>query len=567
MQNIHPVVIELLKKRGLDQSQVNEFFSWKLTDLPDLTNMMDMEKTAKRVIEAMDKNQKIGIYGDYDVDGTTSCALFFQFFKSHNHQVELFQPSRFIEGYGVHPSSIEKALDEKIELLLTVDCGITNAEAATYAKERGLDLIITDHHKDALDKMPEAYSIVNPNRRDEPVDSELRPLAGVAVAFAICLKVKNILDARLKAKGENPTDSIYSLLQFVAIGTICDMAKLTPMNLKLTRHGLKQLPKTNYLGLKTFFTPEEREVEIMASEKISFFMGPMINSKGRLEHPDAALRLLNTTDESEARLLFNEIEICNRERKFIQKEVFEGAKNQVIKDLTSNNDLMCAIVYDEEWHEGVIGIVASRIVETFRIPAIIFTNGEQDGIIKASARTAGELDLFDCLNNCKDLFEKFGGHKAAAGLSMKKENLPEFKKRMEEQLAVLPAILRTAQDHYDLTIKAQDININLMRGLDQLEPFGMGNKKPIFRMSDVRIESYKILKDQHVKWTLVNSSGKKIFGISFFYINKWGMMSPEELYAQQDSESITVQFTLGINRFNGNEYIQLMVEKIFLGSI
>ena len=189
--NIHPIVKELLLKRGYTEDQFNEFFSWNLRDLPDLTQMHDLEKAANRIIEAMDNNEKIGIYGDYDVDGTTSCALFYQFFKLNGIEVELFQPSRFVEGYGIHPSSIENAIEKGVKLLITVDCGISNCETAEYALDRNIDLIITDHHKDTRDEMPRALAVVNPNRRDEK-DSELKALAGVGVAFAVCLKIKNI---------------------------------------------------------------------------------------------------------------------------------------------------------------------------------------------------------------------------------------------------------------------------------------------------------------------------------------------------------------------------------------
>lgn len=558
---IHPVVENILIKRGYPLERFQEFFSWQLKDLPDLTNMQDMEKCAQRVIKAMDNNEKIGIYGDYDVDGTTSCALFYQFFQMFDIDVALFQPSRFVEGYGIHNSSIDNALEKEVKLLLTVDCGITNCETADYSNEMGLDLIITDHHKDIRDEMPKAFAIVNPNRRDEPTDSPLRALAGVGVAFAVCLKVKQILDAR-----GDQTDSIYPLLQFVGIGTICDLANMNPMNMKLTRHGLKQIISTKYSGVEAFFNDEDRKAPFIPSEKISFYVGPLINSKGRLDHPEKALNLLIAKNHKDAFENYSHLEISNRERKIIQSEVYNEAKDQVIKNL-KDTDPLINIVYAPHWHEGVIGIVASKLVETFEVPAIVFSDAEQNGVIKASCRSAGELNLFDALKACEDLFIKFGGHKAAAGLSMNKENLDAFKTKMNSYLSPIPHIERTVQDHYDSEISFTHINRKLVKELESMEPFGMGNQRPHFRMKDCRIESFKILKDVHVKWTFVHKDNPKIKigGISFNFIGKWNMPLPDDLYAAQNQEGLTVQFQIGINRFRGNEIIQLMVDKIFLG--
>lgn len=556
--NMHPTVTKLLHKRGFTSDEdINGFFSWNLRDMPVLTNMIDMDKTSDRIIKAIDTKQTIGIYGDYDVDGTTSCALFYHYFKMIGVEVKLFQPSRFVEGYGVHPVSIDNAIEDGVDLLITVDCGITNLETADYANERGLDLIITDHHKDAREHLPKAFSVVNPNRRDE-TESELKTLAGVGVAFAVCLSIKNKLDAR----GEE-TPSIYPLLQFVSIGTICDMAKLDLTNIKLTRHGLKQIKETDYFGVRAFFNDEDRSFEVMPSEKISFYVGPLINSKGRLDHPDKALRLLIADNHKDAFENYSQLEISNRERKIIQGQVFKEAKDQVIKEIKTD-DLLSSIVYNPNWHEGVIGIVAAKLVQTFEIPAIVFTNAEEAGVIKASARSAGDLNLYELLKECSDLFLKFGGHKAAAGLSMRQENFNAFKLKINSLLRNIPEMQRTIQHQYDLNLNFADINKQLVKELEIMEPFGMGNSKPIFKMSDAKIFSFTILKDIHVKWVFVdaNNPKNKIQGISFGFIGKWNTLLPQELENIQDSQGIDVFFTLGVNRFRGNETIQLMVEKV-----
>ncbi len=561
---IHPIIIDILFKRELSEEEIQQFFSWDLKTLPDLTSLKDVGKTAERILYAIDHNEKIGIWGDYDVDGTTSCALFYHFFKMLDVEIELIQPSRFTEGYGIHPASIDKAQSLGIQLLITVDCGITNNEACDYAKEKGLDLIITDHHKDAKKEMPNAFAIVNPNRRDEPAESELSALAGVGVAFAVCLGVKNLLHSK-----KRHCPSIYPLLEFVAIGTICDLAKLNSTNKKLVRHGLKQVLNTQYVGLRTFFSPEERKYPLIPSEKLSFQIGPLINSKGRLEHPEKALELLTCSDPDQAYLCYNQLEICNNERKFIQSQVYEKARDLVQNQI--NDEHLISVVYDPEWHEGVIGIVASKLVENFKVPAIVFTNSEQKGIIKASARTAGDLSIFDLLNQNADLFIKFGGHKAAAGLSMPIENLGQLKANLNKALQEVPAIERKVQEYYDIEINAEDITPKLVKQLEILEPFGMGNPKPIFKMKGIRLDSYDLLKDIHVRWSLssLHNLNIKHKGISFNYIGKWETLHPEEIYKFQSlpENDLSLYFTLGINRFNGNEYIQLMINKVVLGEI
>lgn len=562
MQQLHPIIQRLFEKKGFDRKMIEDFLSWDLKTIPDMSSLKDLGKASNRIIEAIDREEKIGIYGDYDVDGTTSCALLFHFFKMLGVDVSTVQPSRFVEGYGLHLSSIDEAVQNKIKILITVDCGISNNEAADYALEKGLDLIITDHHKDARETMPNAFAVINPNRRDEidnPDYEQLKTLAGVAVAFALAVQVRTDL---MKMGQKIP--SLYSLLQFVAIGTICDLAHLSPLNLKLVRHGLKLMKETEYPGIRAFFTTEELKAKTIPSEKLAFHVGPLINSKGRLEHPEASLALLTSDSHEKAREYYDLLVSCNQERKFIQNEVFNEAREQVKREIQYNDkEHLITIVYNPDWHEGVIGIVASKLVETFKVPAIVFTNSEHEGVIKASCRSAGSLDIFNLLKAQESLFIKFGGHKAAAGLSMPKENLRAFIDNMNASMKDIPAIVRTRMDFYDLDIEASEINPQLMRELDMLEPFGMGNEKPKFRIKGVKLESFDLMKDVHVRWNL-SKEKTKLKGISFNYVGKYETSAPAEIYSTQNlkKEDLSVYFTLGLNRFNGNESIQLMVDKL-----
>ncbi|MEI8347953.1 MAG: single-stranded-DNA-specific exonuclease RecJ, partial [Pseudomonadota bacterium] len=449
-QTIHPIIEKIFHKRQLSKSDLNDYLSWDLKKLPDLTQLKDIQKGSKRIIEALKKGEKIGGYGDYDVDGTTGLALFHHFFNMLGYSITLFQPSRLVEGYGLHPSAIDEALKNDITVMISVDCGITSIQTADYSREKKVDLIITDHHHPG-ENLPNAYAVINPNR-DEEDNSPLRVLAGVGVAFALCWQIKKDWEAQ---GGICP--SLYPLLSWVAIGTICDVAAMTPINLKLVRHGWSQIRQSKLPGLMALFKPEERELFDVPTEKFSFGVGPLINSQGRITHPEKALHLLTANTLEYAYECLHLLEISNKERKLLQAQVVKEAIQKVIQE-TNLADPVINIVYSPEWHEGVIGIVASRLVETFQIPAIVMTNSNQEGVLKASVRSAGTLDIFSCLSGCSDLFIKFGGHKAAAGFSLSLANLSEFSNRMNKILRKIPAALRRELDSFDLQIHLEEIS-------------------------------------------------------------------------------------------------------------
>jgi single-stranded-DNA-specific exonuclease len=362
----------------------------------------------------------------------------------------------------------------------------------------------------------------------------------------------------------NFTPSLYPLLPYVALGTICDLAKLTPVNLKLVRHGLKAWPTSPYWGLKIFLSHDERKLPTVEGEKLSFQIGPMINSKGRLDHPERALKLLISDDPTEAFDQLSHLEVCNKQRKDLQAQVFKEAKKQIIGHI-DYQEAPIHIVYEPHWHEGVIGIVASKIVETFNAPAIVFTDSEEEGVIKASCRSCGEMNLFACLDECRDLFMRFGGHKAAAGLSMKKDLLPTFKEAITNIVQQVPFILRSKPEWFDIELNINDIDVTFAKQLEMLGPWGMGNPKPLLKVYQVKIEQFKILKDVHVSWELTafEAPGMRIKGMSFNYMNNEEALKPEELLRWQKNHKrpLTLIGICGINRFRGNEFIQLQIQK------
>lgn len=541
-----PLVAEILRLNGYDEKSWRDFFSWDLKQLPPFSKLKDIEKAALRITEAIEEKEGIAIYGDYDVDGTTSCALLYYFFKSLKTPVILKQPGRFHEGYGLHQEAIEKLHQQGAKLIITVDCGISNYEAAAYAQKLSVDLIITDHHKQGDLPLPPAYAVINPNRSDE-APGPMQALAGVGVAFALAWEVKKKLPYNVP--------SLYSLLQFVAIGSLSDLAHLNPMNLKLVRHGLKQIPSSTYPGLSVFLSEQERKLETLPSEKVGFYIGPRINSKGRMDHPQRALELLMSSSYEEAYHHYNLLEQANIERKTVQKKIFSEAKRQGEAQLKKSPDLPLIITYQKDWHEGVVGIVASKLVECFQRPTLVFTDAQEQGVIKASARGLEPLNLYETLAQHRDLYLKFGGHAMAAGLSMKKENLPTLTQRLQK-LKIPPSI----NEHLGYPLPLSQVTPALVHELKRLEPFGEGNPYPLFLLQDFVITDYEILKDEHLRWSLKDlQEEKKYQAMSFFYFDQWKAPAPEELLNIPNLQAIC---EVKMNYYRGREYLQLLFRKI-----
>lgn len=563
---IHPVTRRVLDARGLSGPALHAFLSWDLRTLPPLTAMDGVDRAAGRILEAVAAGERIAVFGDYDVDGAASCALFHHFLRSLGAEAALMQPSRFVEGYGVHPSNVEKAAADGAGLLVTVDCGTTGHEACARAAELGLDVIVTDHHADPGGGLPPAHTVVNPNAGGAPEGSPLRALAGVGVAFAVCLRVRELREERTGKRAP----SLYPLLQFVALGTLCDMVPLNVVNLRLVRHGLRQLPGTGFPGLRSLLTPDERNRPSVPSDKVVFQAGPLLNAKGRTGHPEKALRLLVSEDNHEISECRSHLTACNNERKRLQGDVFREARRQVLEGTrTGGGPHVASVAHDPSWHEGVIGIVASKLVETFRVPAVVLTRaGPREGVLKASARSAGSYDILAALRECGDLFTAFGGHRGAAGFSMPEGNLREFADRLRAVVARAPEDERTERESFDVEVRAGDISVDLVRSLELLEPFGNGNPKPVLRMRDAVLHSYDVMKDVHVRWTFRAGTPRRAVyhrGVSFNYLTRWRAPRPADLLAGQGPRGLVVDFTLGTNLFRGREYIQLNVERVALG--
>lgn len=548
--------------------------SWDLKSLPPFKQLLDIEKAADIILQNLESNSLIGIFGDYDVDGTTSCALFYHFFTQlklpHTPLIKCYQPGRFKEGYGLHVHSVELAKSENVSLLITVDCGITSIEAAKRAQELHLDLIISDHHQDAAPEMPIVNALVNPNRRDQTYQTaeaeQLRCLAGVGVAFAICVIVREKLIQK-----NYSCDSLYKLLPFYALGTISDLATLNSMNLRLVRHGLKLLTETTYPGLVALLDGKEFSKKYLDSDLIGFHLGPLLNAKGRMDHPELALELLTTLDPERAKNLAYHLFEVNQKRKETQIKILNEAKIELTRELNLSGEktLPIAIAYNPKWHEGVIGIVAAKLVDFFQCPALVFTKTEDGNFIKASARTFKNLDLFELLKTTEDLFEKFGGHRAAAGMTMKEENLFELKTRLKSKVLEQARIADLSPKVEDkipyLQIPFSEINEALLENIYQHGPYGQGHPMPLLKIQQCKIIKYSILKDEHVKWTIMDTNPTNqtvLNALSFYYFSKNQVLHPEELVRSQANFSISLIGHLKVNTFRKKDFMQFLINDL-----
>jgi single-stranded-DNA-specific exonuclease len=462
---------------------VEAYVSNDLKTLPNFSDLIDIDKATDRIIQAINSNQKIGVYGDYDVDGATSVATMFHFFNLVGFKnVVTYQPNRFVEGYGLHKSSIEQALKDGVELLITVDCGIMNHEASKYAKEMKLDLIITDHHKDNAElELPCALAVVNPNRSDQK-ESELKNLSGAGVAFAICHELRKKL---------NVTESIYPLLQFVAMSTIADMVKLCPMNAKFIRHGLSQFRQSKFVGIQELTRLTEAPID---EDFIGFTVGPMINAKGRLESPQDALRILISDNEIEVIGLIEKLKTTNEERKKVQQANSIIVRNKIKKDKIDQHNVM--VVFNKNLHQGVVGLLASDVMKRHQKPAIVLTKDSQkEGVVKGSARSLGSFDIFGFLSKLDFEFLSFGGHKKAGGLSFKEEKLQEFIDKVNTASAPLTI---TLDENDFIPIEARMLDLELVGAIRAFAPYGMGNPRPSLSIEG-NLSNTMVMKDKHLK--------------------------------------------------------------------
>lgn len=538
---VSPLVSELLVQRGIRTlEEAKGFFRASLDELHDPFMMKDMDRAVQRVAEAIEKGQRILVYGDYDVDGTTAVALMYTFLRSHSPEIATYIPDRYKEGYGLSLRGIDFAQDNGFELIIALDCGIKAIEQVRYAKERGIDIVICDHHRPGPE-LPEAAAILNPKRSD--CAYPYKELCGCGVGYKLA-------QALTTHYGQMPSTT-YPLLDLVATAVAADIVPVTGENRILATFGLLQLNKEGRPGIRTLLKNRNKE-EFQLSDLV-FSVAPRINAAGRMLHGSRAVDLLSSEDPQVVESLAEEIEQLNQDRRETEKRNTEEAL--VFIEEKGLQDQCSTVVYQENWHKGVIGIVASRLMEHHYRPTVVFTQSQGKWV--ASARSIPGFDLYQGLTECAEYIEQFGGHTFAAGLTVLPEKLPAFIERFE---AVVQEHLGTEKQepelHIDKEVQLEELTPSFYQILRQFAPFGPENPSPLFSsrgLTDTG-RSRKVGQDQtHLKAEF-NQNGTLFGGIGFSLADRLSDMA--------DQQAVDVVFSLEENQWQGRTSLQLEIKDL-----
>ena len=542
---INPVLCKLLLERGITSAaEAKRFFRPQLSELHDPFLMKDMSIAVERLNQAMGKKERILVYGDYDVDGTTAVALVYKFLQQFYSNIDYYIPDRYNEGYGVSVKGVDYAYETGVKLIIVLDCGIKAVEEIAYAKEKGIDFIICDHHVPD-DVLPPAVAILNAKRPDATYPYEHLSGCGVGFKFMQAFALNNGIEF----------NQLTPLLDLVAVSVASDIVPIMGENRVLTYHGLKQLNSNPSVGLKAIIDIcglSEKEITV---GDIVFKIGPRINASGRIQNGKEAVELLIEKDFSSALEKANLINQYNETRKDLDKTMTEEA-NHIVDSLEGLADRRTIVIYNEAWHKGVIGIVASRLTEIYYRPAVVLTR--TDNLATGSARSVSGFDVYKAIENCRDLLENFGGHTYAAGLSMKVENVEEFTHRFETYVSehILPEQTSAVID-IDAEIDFRDITPKFHADLKKFNPFGPDNQKPVFCTHHVYDygTSKVVGRDQeHIKLELVdNKSNNVMNGIAFG-------QSSQARYIKT-KRSFDICYTIEENTHKRGE-VQLQIEDI-----
>ena len=540
-----PVMAGLLIQRGIKtESAAKRFFRPMLNELIDPFLMNDMDVAVDRLNDAMGRKERIMVYGDYDVDGCTAVALVYKFLQQFYSNIDYYIPNREGEGYGVSRQGIDFAAETGVKLIIVLDCGIKAIDEIAYAKERGIDFIICDHHEPD-DELPPAVAILNPKRRDSTYP--FKQLCGCGVGF-------KLMQAFTKNNGI-PFSRLIPLLDFCAVSIAADLVPVEGENRILAFHGLKQLNQSPSIGLKAIIEICGLTNRELTMSDIVFKIGPRINASGRMQNGKEAVELLVERDLQKALTEATRINEYNEQRKDVDKQMTEEA-NEIVARLESQRHMQSIVLYDEGWKKGVVGIVASRLTELYFRPTVVLT--VIDGMASGSARSVAGFDVYDAVKSCRDLLENFGGHTYAVGLTLRQENIPEFRRRFQEYVNshILPEQTQQTLD-IDLELDFHDINKRLLNELKRLAPHGPGNAKPLFITRNVYdYGTSKVVgrHQEHIKLELVDSKSAVVMnGIAFG-------QSAAARYIKS-KRSFDIVYTIEENTYKRGE-VQLQIEDI-----
>jgi single-stranded-DNA-specific exonuclease len=550
--NVPYKIARMLVRRGItDFEQARKFFKPSLTDFYDPFLMKGMEKAVERIMEAVQKGEKILIYGDYDVDGTTAVAILYSFLKDFvssegrnpSEFLDYYIPDRNTEGYGISFQGIDYARDRGISLIVALDCGIKAVEQTLYANQAGIDLIIGDHHTPG-EVLPQAFSILNPKQKD--CSYPYKELSGAGIAFKIIQAIN--------AKRGDTVDKIIPYLDLVAVSIAADIVPITDENRTLMYFGLQHLNTSPRPGLKVLMKSMKKNKWTVSD--LVFILAPRINSAGRMKHGKEAVDLLIETDEMKAEEKGKDLENNNR----IRRETDFFMTQEALKVISEQEeDKFTTVVHNRNWHKGVVGIVASRLIEQYYRPTVVLTYSESDNLWVGSARSVKNFDLYSVLDQISEHIYRFGGHKFAAGLSIKPEKLEDFKRAFEQKVReIITEDLREPELEIEEELDLIDITPKFFNLLKQFEPFGPGNMKPLFYTRNLRDNGFAKLvgKEQnHLRMFVYDSTARQTFvAIGFNLKDKFDIV--------KNSESFTAVYQIDENHWNGRVSLQLKVKDI-----
>ncbi len=539
---VPPILRQVLFNRGIGtEDEARAFVAAKTLADTNPFQMIGMQAAVDRIRFALDHNEPIAVYGDYDVDGVTATALLVEALQKFGAQVRGYIPNRFEEGYGLNKDALDSLKADGVKLVITVDCGIRSPDEALHARTIGLDLIISDHHHPDGENLPPAFAVINPKQHGDTYPD--KDLAGVGIAYKIVEALFKSGDSRLETE-------LTGLLDLVALGTVADLAPLVGENRTLVRNGLKQLRETKRQGLFSLAGIAQVKIDKITAGNIGFMLGPRLNASGRLESALASFELLTTTDFMRAGQLAQQLDVQNRQRQTITKTMQQQAEEIAMQDDPHTFLLFAA---HESFNSGVVGLAASRLTEKYYRPSVVAAKGQEE--TRGSCRSIPEFHITDALDLCKDLLVRHGGHAAAAGFTVKNENLPELVARLKE-------IAKQQLDGKDLRQKLSadmevplaDMNFGILKNIAFLEPTGYGNPDAIFVSRNVKVKSFRAVgsEGRHLKLTLEDGPALKYDAIGF----RMGDM------AKSLPQRVDVMYTLEANEYNGRTSLQLNLKDV-----
>ena len=539
--SVNPILTSLLVQRNIDTfKKAKEFFRPSLEDLHDPFLLKDMDRAVSRIEKAIIDNENILIYGDYDVDGTTSVSLVSSYLKTITNNIATYIPDRYDEGYGISYQGIDFASDNNFSLIIALDCGIKAIEKVNYATQKNVDFIICDHHKPG-DEIPKALAVLNPKRVD--CTYPYKELCGCGVGF-------KLVHALASRRGQTIED-IQQYLDLVATAIAADIVPITGENRILTYYGLEVINSNPRNGIKAIIHQINKKK--LTITDVVFIIAPRINAAGRIKHGNYAVELLTEMDFEVALDFAASIEKFNLERKELDKKITYEALQQI--ESANEKEKFSTVVYSENWHKGVIGIVASRLIESFYRPTLVFTKSGNK--LAASARSVKGFDVYEALNECSEYLEQFGGHKYAAGLTLDPKNYSAFKNKFEEVVkASIDKNLLIPEITIDLELELSEITPKFFRILQQMGPFGPQNMKPVFKTTSIRDNGYgkRVGSDKsHLKLSIIDGADQKTYNaIGFGLGNKIKSIKGD----------FDIAYSLDENEWKGNTSIQLILKDL-----